>query len=362
MPDIQSIFLSLEKRNLINHNKLNSKQNKVFKDIIKCRTKSNGLHKDVCEECGYTKYFYNSCKNPNCPKCQGIDRALWVDKQKYYSLNIPYYHVVFTLPDTLNSLCLCSPTFMYNLLFECASLTLLELSSDDKYLGGKIGFTAVLHTWGSNLSLHPHLHCVVTSGGVDSSGKWKSKEKFFLPVRVVSKLFKGKYLSLLKERYIPKDMDEFNNIINETYKKDFVVYIKDPLKNPDSVIEYLSRYTHRIAISNGRIVDHNNGKVSFRYKDYKDDSKIKIMELDELEFLRRYFIHITPKSFCRIRHYGLLANAYKSIRFIKIREVTNTPQKEKPYKRNPIAILNRYFKKDIRICECCGCFMHPLLE
>ena len=362
MASIQSIFSSLEERKLVDHEALNVKQNKVFKDIIKCRTKNNGFHSDVCEKCGDIKIYYNSCKNPNCPKCQGIDRALWVDKQKYYSLNIPYYHIVFTLPDILNPLCLLAPSFMYNLLFECSCQTLMELSLDDNYLGAKIGFTSVLHTWGSNLSLHPHLHCVVTSGGVDSKEKWKAKEKFFLPVRVVSKLFKGKYLSLLKERFIPKDENEFKDIIDEAYKKDWIVYIKDPLKNPDSVIDYLSRYTHRIAVSNGRIVDHKNGKVSFKYKDYKDNSKIKIMELEEKEFLRRYLMHIPPKNFCRIRHYGILANAYKSIRFIKIREITNTPKKEDKYTRNPLDILIRYFKKDIRICECCGSFRHPLLE
>ena len=362
MTSIQTIFTSLEERSLVDHTKLSYKQNKVFKDIITCRTKENGFHKDVCEECGDVKIYYNSCKNPNCPKCQGIDRALWIDKQKYYSLNIPYYHIVFTLPDILNQLCLLAPSFMYNLLFECASQTLKELSKDDKYLGAKIGFTAVLHTWGSNLALHPHLHCVVTSGGVDSSGNWRSKEKFFLPVRVVSNLFKGKYLSLLKERFTPKDENEFKSIIDEAYKKDWIVYIKDPLKNPDSVIEYLSRYTHRIAISNSRILSHFNNKVSFRYKDYKDNARVKTMELDEKEFLRRYLMHITPKYFSRIRHYGLLANANKNERFIKIREITGTPEKKEKYKRNPIDILNRYFKKDIRICECCGYIRHPLLE
>lgn len=362
MTDIQSIFKSLEERGLIDHDSLSSKRKRVFKDIVRCRSRESGFHSDICEECGNRKIYYNSCKNPNCPKCQGIDRALWVDRQKYYALKIPYYHIVFTLPDTLNSLCLLSPSFMYDLLFECASKTLIELSSDQKYLGARIGFTAVLHTWGSNLCLHPHLHCIVTSGGMDSNEKWKSKKEFFLPVRVVSSLFKGKYLSLLKERFIPKDEDEFKRIVDEAYRKDWVVYIKEPLKNPDSVIKYLGRYTHRIAISNARIIAHKDDRVSFRYKDYKDDSKIKTMSLDELEFFRRYMMHITPKSFCRIRHYGLLSSAYKGKHFVRVQEATDTPKKESPYLRDPVSILNRYFKRDIRICECCGCFRHPLLE
>ena len=364
MVNIQDIFTSLEDRLLINHNKLSFKQNKVIADIIKCKTIKAGLNKDVCENCGEIETHYNSCKNPNCPMCQAINRALWVDKQKYYSLNIPYYHIVFTLPDNLNQLCLISPRFMYDLLFECASKSLSELASDSKYLGGKIGFTCVLHTWGQNLHLHPHLHCIVTSGGIDSNNKWiDSKRKDFLfPVKVISALFKGKYLALLKQRYTPKDPSSFQKLIDEAYEKEWVVYIKEPLKNPNSVIEYLGRYTHRIAISNARIVSYEDNKVSFRYKDYKDNNKLKIMTLDETEFFRRYMIHILPKYFCHIRHYGLLANGNKTERFINLRIITNTEPKTFPYIRNPIKIINEIFKRDIRICKCCGQFRHPLLE
>ena len=364
MTTIQDIFVSLEDRELIDHNKLSNKQNKVLADIIKCKTKEAGLNVEVCENCGEIITHYNSCKNPNCPMCQGIDRALWVDKQKYYTLNIPYYHIVFTLPDTLNSLCLLSPGFMYDLLFECASKTLKELANDNKYLGAKIGFTCVLHTWGQNLHLHPHLHCIVTSGGLDSNHKWiNSKRKNFLfPVKVMSSLFKGKYLALLKERFNPPNKEEFQKIIDEAYSKDFVVYIKEPLNNPDSVIEYLGRYTHRIAISNARIVSFQNNEVSFRYKDYKDNNTLKIMSLSENEFFRRYMMHILPKSFCRIRHYGLFSSFNKNERFVALRELTTTLPKLLPYIRDPIKILNKLFKTDVRICKHCGQFKHPLLE
>lgn len=363
MSNIQSIFTSLEERKLIANDKLSSKQKRVVRDIIACRTIKQGINRDICESCGEVRLHYNSCRNPACPKCQGLDRALWVDKQKYYSLNISYYHIVFTIPDTLNTLCLKSPKFMYDLLFKSASETLLTLAKDPKYLGAKIGITAVLHTWGQNLHLHPHLHCIVTSGGVTEDNKWVSKDKFFLPVKVVSSLFKGKYLAYLKEQYKPEDEKEFKRIINDSYDKDWVCYIKEPLSNPNSVIEYLGRYTHKIAISNQRILDHSNNTVTFSYKDYKDNNKIKTMTLDELEFFRRYMMHITPKSFCRIRHYGIMSSANKSKRFIQIRVITNTAApKETKYIRDPLKILNSYFKRDIRICESCKCFRHPLLE
>ena len=364
MANIQDIFTSLKDRKLIDHNKLSFKQNKVISDIIKCKTIKAGMNKDVCENCGEMQTHYNSCKNPNCPMCQGINRALWIDKQKYYSLNIPYYHIVFTLPDTLNQLCLISPNFMYGLLFECASKSLSELASDSKYLGGKIGFTCVLHTWGQNLHLHPHLHCIVTSGGIDSNDKWvESKRKDFLfPVKVISALFKGKYLALLKQRYVPNDSVVFQKLIDEAYEKEWIVYIKEPLKNPNSVIEYLGRYTHRIAISNARIVSYKDNKVSFKYKDYKDNNKLKIMTLDDTEFFRRYMMHILPKGFSHIRHYGLLASANKTERFINLRIITNTEPKACAYIRDPIKILNEIFKRDIRICRHCGQYRHPLLE
>lgn len=363
MASVQTIFSYLNSKEKIDYSKLSLKQSKVVKDIIKCRTKEAGLNRETCENCGNEQTHYNSCKNPACPKCQGINRSLWVDKQKYYSLNIPYFHVVFTLPDTLNSLCMLAPSFMYDLLFECASKTLIELSNDSKYLNAKIGFTCVLHTWGQNLSLHPHVHCIVTSGGVDLDNKWKScKNDFLFPVKVVSKLFKGKYLSYLKERFIPKDKDEFQLIIDDAYLKDWVVYIKEPLNNPNSVIEYLGRYTHRIAISDGRIINHTESKVTFSYKDYKDGNKIKQMSLDETEFFSRFMRHVVPKGFCRIRHYGLLASANKTKRFIKIREITNTKAKDTPYVRDPVKILNKLFGRDIRICLCCGLPRHPLLE
>lgn len=365
MATVQSIFSHLHKNDLINIKRYNSKQKKVIRDIKKCRTIDNGFHSDTCENCGSTSIHYNSCKNASCPQCQAVNREVWILKQKYYTLNIRYFHTVFTLPSELNCLALIDPKIIYSILFKAASETLKELSKDTKYLGAKIGFTAVLHTWGQNLSLHPHLHVIVSGGGVDEMGKWKnSKKKFFIPVKVMSKVFRGKYLSLLKKEFNVNKLDDPNqlkSIIDDCYKKDWVVYTKKPMKNPSRVIEYLGRYTHRIAISNSRILSHQNGKVTFKYKDYKDKSRNKEMTLDEKEFLRRFMLHVLPQGFVKIKHYGFLGNRNKEDRIKTLRTITNTPKPEKldiDYEK----IISSIIKKDVSICKVCGQRRHHKLE
>jgi hypothetical protein len=362
---IQSIVQKAVQFKKIDPSKLNRKQQKVVKDICRCRTEEAGFHVDTCDSCGHETIHYNSCKNPCCPKCQAVNKEVWSMKQEFYVLDIPYFHVVFTLPDVLNKLALIDPVLVYELLFESASETLKQLSEDPQYLGAKIGFTAVLHTWGSNLTLHPHLHCVVSGGGIDAYGKWKSsKKKFFIPVKVMSALFKGKYLSKLKKRFDKTKLyepSEFQQIINKCYEKDWVVYTKKPMSNPSTVIKYLARYTHRIAISNSRIVSNENGKVVFKYKDYKDNAKVKEMTLTEDEFCRRYLMHVPPHKFMRIRHYGFLGNRNKNDRIILLRKLTKTPDHD-PFKVDMVKVISRLLKKDVSICPCCGNLRHPLLE
>lgn len=293
-----------------------------------------GFNTDTCECCGHTEIHYNSCKNPNCPECGAVDKEIWIHKQERFTLNVNYFHVVFTIPNELNILCLMDPKFMYKALFDVSAETIKELSKDKKYLGAKIGFTSVLHTWGQNLSLHPHIHMIVPGGGIDSNGKWKnSKKKFFLPVKVVSKLFKGKFLS----------------------------YTKKPMKSAKHVVKYLGRYTHRIAISNARIKKYEDNKVTFSYKDYSDHNQIKEMTLDDTEFFRRYMMHVLPPNFMKIRHYGFLGNRNKEERIKAVRTATNT-KNPGPLLIDYEQIISDILKRDVSICIKCGQKRHYQLE
>lgn len=221
MVHIQDIFRTMAKEGRIDYSKLNHKQKKALRNIIECKTEALGFNIDVCECCGHVETHYNSCKNPNCPECGAVSKEIWIHKQERFALNVNYFHLVFTIPDALNTLCLIDPKFMYKALFDISAETIKELSKDDKYLGAQIGFTSVLHTWGQNLSLHPHIHMIIPGGGIDSNGKWKnSRKKFFLPVKVISKLFKGKFLSHIKKKFDQdkiQDDNIFQTIINKCY-------------------------------------------------------------------------------------------------------------------------------------------------
>ena len=336
----------------------NKKRTKAFKDILVCRTKENGFHSDSCDICGNTTIHYNSCKNPCCPKCQATERNLWVDRQKHYALNIKYFHIVFTVPEALNKYFIMSPFFMYKTLFRAVSKTLMNLSKRKKYLNAKIGVTAVLHTWGQNLSLHPHIHCIVTGGGLTKDNRWvNSSGDFFLPIKVMSSVFKGIFMKEFTEHFkgTYHDNEEFSYVKELAYAKDWVVYAKKPFNNPDSVIEYLGRYTHRIAISNARIVSQKDGKVTFKYKDYKDNNKIKEMTLDEEEFVRRFLMHVPPSSIGKIRHYGILGNRNKDERFRLLRKLTETADPGE-YTRDIVKIIKSMTGVDIRVCPVCKRF------
>jgi hypothetical protein len=297
-------------------------QAKVMSSLVQCRTATLGGHVDSCDGCGFVRVSYNSCRDRHCPKCQASERAAWVDARLERLLPVEYFHVVFTLPEQLQPLVLKNRRTLYALLFRAASETLLELAADPKRLGAQIGITAVLHTWGQNLLFHPHVHCVVTGGGLSKDGRrWiPTRAGYFLPVRVLSRLFRGKFLAKLQQLHRSGHLTltgsashlaqppAFRQLLDGLYRANWVVYAKPPFGGAEQVYRYLGRYTHRVAISNSRLISLHGDRVRFQYKDYADGQKSKQMTLSADEFLRRFLLHVLPKGFVRIRHYGLLAS------------------------------------------------------
>ena len=295
-------------------------QHRVVRDLIACRTAALGGHLRRCGACGHQQIAYNSCESRHCPKCQAQKQALWLEAQCANLLDVPYYHIVFTLPKALSPLALQNKRVLYGLLFRAAAETLSTIARDPKHLGAKIGFTALLHTWGQTLLHHPHLHCVVPAGGLSADKQhWiAAREQFFLPVRVLSRLFRGKYLAYLRQAYRDGHLvlaGQLKNLVEPSAwrafiaplaQTDWVVYAKAPFGSAEQVLKYLARYTHRVAISNRRLVSLNDGQVAFHYKDYRRGERV--MRLAAVEFMRRFLLHVLPKGFVRIRHYGLLAN------------------------------------------------------
>lgn len=283
--------------------------------IKACRTSSLGGHIDSCDTCDHERISYNSCRNRHCPKCQFLTKERWIDRVSQDLLPIPYFHVVFTVPQELNEIARFNQKLFYGLLFKASSETLKTISLDKKHLGAKTGFISVLHTWGQNLMFHPHVHCIVMGGGLSpDKKKWiSSKPDYFLPVKVLSRMFRGKMLAYLTEAMKAGELAKaeiFTEACPSLYEKEWVVYAKPPFQKPENVVKYLGRYTHRIAISNQRIIDIDQGKVSFLWRDYRDNTK-KIMRLDAAEFIRRFLLHILPKRFVKVRYYGLLSNRYR---------------------------------------------------
>ena len=286
---------------------LNTWQLRTLSAIKRCRTAALGGHIDACDSCGNISVSYNSCRNRHCPKCQGNKREDWIQARTTELLPVPYFHVVFTLPDSLNSLAIHNPKLVYDLLFETAWATLKTFG---KNKGLQSGMIAVLHTWGQNLSLHPHLHCIVPGGGVDEKGNWnniRGDGNFLFPVRALSKVFRAKFCTALKERHY----EQYLKIQQQLWEKQWVVFAKKPFGNAHSVVEYLGRYTHKIAISNNRIKSIDAQNVTFWYKDYKQNGSKKQMTLTHGEFIRRFAMHILPKRFVKIRHYGFLSSTWK---------------------------------------------------
>lgn len=330
-------------------------QHKAMKSIASCRTAKLGGHIDHYD-CGHTNISYNSCRNRNCPKCQALTKERWVTARMDDLLPVPYYHVVFTLPQELNRLVFIDNATIYDLLMRASAETLKTLCSSPRYLSAETGFISVLHTWGQNLVLHPHVHIVIPAGGLTTCGKFVvGSKKFFLPVKVMAKLFRGKFLFHLKnlsERFKAVEKSEWNDLIAALYSKDWYVYCKRPFKNPDVVLKYLGRYTHRVAISNHRILSMNEGVVTFSYRDYKDGSKKKTMQLAVNEFIRRFLLHVLPSGFRKIRHYGFLAPAAKMKKLKLCRKLLGvkfTPS-------TPLStreLLQKLTGRDIAVCPIC---------
>lgn len=311
--------------------------------IESCRTSKLGGHLDTCDECGHIRISYNSCRNRHCPKCQTLAKEKWLDDRKDDLLPVGYFHVVFTIPEELNFITLINQKEMYSILFKAVSETLLELSRDIKYLGAEIGFTSILHTWGQNLMNHPHLHCVVPGGGLSLDGKrWiNCRKDFFIPVKVLSKKFRGKFLYYFKKAYYNNKLNLLGDVkyLNEKYafqcfldklhNKKWVVYCKPPFNSPEHVLEYLGRYTHRVAISNNRIVKFEDGLVTFKWRDYKDNNKQKLMTVTAEEFIRRFLMHILPSKFVKIRHYGILSNRNRNSKLKLCKGLTGMVFKKK---------------------------------
>ena len=342
---------------------------KTMGAIEKCRTEKLGYHEDVCDECGYRKISYNSCRNRHCPKCQSIARAKWIEEREAEILSVKYFHVVMTIPSELYMIAYQNQSKVYKILFKATAETLEELARDKKYLGAEIGFMEVLHTWGQTLVYHPHIHCIVPAGGIDKIGKWRnSKKKFFIPVKVLSRKFRGKFLYYLKKEELEfygkneylNNKQNFDELMSKMYNKEWISYCKTPFENAKSVIKYLGRYTHRVAISNERIVSEENGEVTFKYRDYKDNNKIKEMTVKAEEFIRRFLMHILPPGFMKIRHYGLLGNRNKKTKLAVCKKLTNTTSPVKP-KLTTLEILKKTLGADFNICPMChkGHLMSP---
>ena len=348
-------------------------QRKVLRHIACCRTAALGGHVDECDGCGHRRISYNSCRDRHCPKCQGPQRAQWLENRLERLLPVPYFHVVFTLPDELNPLLLRNKAAGYKILFESATQTLRQIARDPKHLGAEIATTAILHSWGQNLLFHPHLHCVVTGGGLALDGKrWISGRKdYFLPVKVLGKLFRWKFLAALDHAHKKDQLDlsgstaELRDPVrwvalrDRLYRKDWVVYAKPPFGGPQQVFRYLGRYTHRVAISNHRLVRVQNGKVTFTARDYKNGGKRKSLTLDADEFLRRFLLHVLPKRFVRIRHYGIYAARNVQTKLVLARELLepNVNPARPVTSLRPRTWAERFREQtgvDVMACPSCG--------
>lgn len=348
----------------LQHHPSSPEQRRALRDIAGCRTAALGGHVDGCDTCGLLQISYNSCRNRHCPKCQTVRQLRWVAARAAELLDhTGYFHVVFTLPDRLNVLALQNPRLVYGLLFRTAAETLQELAADPKYLGATIGMTAVLHTWGQNLQYHPHLHGIVPGGGLTPSGQWRhSRKKFFLPVKVLSRKFRGKFLALLRAQ-LPhmvlsgplerlRDVAAFDEWLAPLSARPWVVYCKPPFANASRVIAYLGRYTHRVAISNARILHLEDGQVTFRWRDSRDGNRQKAMTLSAEEFLRRFLLHVLPPGFTRIRHYGFLSPRNKSTQLVRCQRLTRTAPRRDPIPSN-VVLLQERFGRDVTLCPAC---------
>jgi hypothetical protein len=339
------------------------RQAHVIRAITSCRTAALGGHVRQCERCLHQEIAYNSCRDRHCPKCGALAQARWIEARQADLLPVQYFHIVFTIPDVLHALFLAHPKTTIDLLFAAVSETLQEVALNPKRLGAKIGLIAVLHTWTQTLLYHPHIHCIVPGGGLDPSGdRWiQARPDFFLPVRVLSRVFRGKLLSKLQAK-LAGGNPKVSSVLQQAAMPDWVVYCKPPFAGPEQVLRYLGRYTHRIAISNQRLVSLQNDQVTFRWKDRADGDQSKLMTLDAVQFLKRFLLHVLPRHLVRIRHYGLLGNPVRRERIARCRELLGRPAEvpsaaillREPNKEETwLELLFRLTGKDLSVCPRC---------
>ena len=342
-------------------------QHRALHAIAICRTAALGGHRAVCTACGTERITYNSCRNRHCPQCQRVATERWLTARRREVLPIPYFHVVFTLPHALNPLAQSHPRLIYRLLFHSAASTLLRFGRDPRHLGGDVGVTAVLHTWGQNLSQHVHVHCVVTGGALAPDGtRWMpARPTFLFPVRALAKVFRGRYLAGLQRAFDRGDLHLTDGLASlaapaafaawlaELRQSAWVVYCKPPFAGPDHVLAYLGRYTHRVALSNDRLLGLADGRVRFRWRDYADGDRVKVMELEVDEFLRRFLLHVVPDGFVRIRHFGLLANRRRAAALAQCRVLLRQPPPPVELPETVRDLMLRVTGLDIERCPVC---------
>jgi hypothetical protein len=349
---------------------LSSQQRRVLRDIAACRTAALGGHVEECHGCGHQRIAYNSCRNRHCPKCQATAAAQWMEDRESELLEVEYFHVVFTLPEAIRPIALQNPRVVYGLLFKAAAETLQQIAADPKHLGAEIGFLAVLHTWGQNLQHHPHVHCVVPGGGLSPDGsRWVAcPPGFFLPVPVLSPVFRGKFLALLRKAFDQgklsfhgklrglADPGAFGRRLTASARTKWVVHAKPPMGGPKQVLKYLARYTHRVAISNRRLVAMEDGEVKFHWKDYARGGGQKTMTLKATEFIRRFLLHVLPSGFVRIRHYGFLANRVCQEKLALCRALLGVETTPAPVASEPIAEPKETVEEvpAANVCPSCG--------
>jgi hypothetical protein len=348
--------------------RLSLDQRRVMGAIEACRTATLGGHVERCDDCSLVRIVYNSCRDRHCPKCQGLARAQWLADRQADLLPVPYFHVVFTVPAAVAAIALQNKAMVYGILLKSAADTIRLIGADPQHLGAETGMIAILHTWGQTLTHHPHAHCLVPGGGLAADGRWIScRPGFFLPVRVLSRLYRRLFLERLRAAFDEAKLQFFGRLahlvdpapfgrhLNALREVEWVVYAKRPFGGPEQVLAYLGRYTHRVAIANSRLLACKQGRVRFRWKDYSADNKCKVITLHAEEFIRRFLLHVLPKGFRRIRHFGFLANACRAAKLARIRAALQAPEPPPPAK--PVDYRERYAiltGRRIDQCPICG--------
>ena len=365
---IQQIFLNSYEDFYSSDSHISGVQEKAARAILNCKSGTLGCNISQCTDCGHMEFHNNSCRNRSCPNCQAILKEIWIDKRRAEVIDSPYFHVVFTVPHELNPLIYGNQELLYSLLHRCSSQTLLELARDKKYLGATPGIIQVLHTWGQTLNFHPHIHCIVSGGGLSDEHKLrKCGDKFFIPIHVMAKMFRSKFLAYLQKYYAAEKLAfssscaelrnsySWNEFRDSLYKKDWCPYIKETFNGFGNAIEYLGRYTHRIAITNTRIQSVTESQVTFSARDYKS-GETKAITLENVEFIRRFLMHVFPSGFQKIRYYGFLNNRTKATNLKIIFKLQGYQKFKQRYVGLSIAeLLKEVWNYDIRVCPACGC-------